>query len=175
MRRLLLLALALGLTGCDLTMTRQPKYGAQAPAALFPNDSESQTPPDGTVAQGAVAWTQAAQTPPPATPALLARGRERHAIFCQPCHGASGDGDGVIVQRGFPRPPSYQDAKVRGASGAQLFGAITNGYGVMFPYAERIPPQDRWAIVAYVRALEVAHDLGAPNPPPARGGAGGPA
>jgi mono/diheme cytochrome c family protein len=172
-RALFVLIAAVALSGCDLTMTRQPRYGYQSKAPLFPDDTESQTPPDGVVAQGAPAWKNAAASPPAATPALLARGRERHAIFCQPCHGVAGDGDGVIVQRGFPRPPSYQDLKVRGASGAQLFDVITHGYGVMFPYAERIPPEDRWAIVAYVRALEVAHDLGAPNPPPAVGGQGG--
>ncbi|WP_216839084.1 cytochrome c [Caulobacter sp. S45] len=160
------------LAGCDISMERQGKYKTEAPAPLFADGTSAQTPPDDTVAQGALAEEQAAQTPPPATPALLARGRERHDIFCKPCHGVSGEGDGMIVSRGFPRPPSYQDPHVRQATAAHLFDVITHGSGVMFPYAERIPAQDRWAIVAYIRALETTHDLdisGRPSPRTAGG------
>ncbi len=170
------MALAIAATtlgGCDMTMFRQPKYGTQAPAPLFPDNTESQTPPEGAVAQGALADEQASATPPPATPALLARGKERFEIYCKPCHGVSGDGDGVIVARGFPRPPAYSSAQVRSLTGAQIFGVVTNGYGVMFPYGDRVEPRDRWAIVAYIRALELAHDMGeAPVPPPV-GSSGG--
>jgi mono/diheme cytochrome c family protein len=155
---LLLLAASLGVVGCDLSMQKQGKYKTESPAPLFADDTSAQAPPDHTVAQGAETPAQAA-APPPVTPALLARGRERHEIFCQPCHGPAGEGDGTIVGRGFPRPPTYQDPRARQASAAELYGAITNGYGVMFPYAERIPPADRWAIVAYIRALQTAHDL----------------
>jgi mono/diheme cytochrome c family protein len=159
---LALLALPLLLGGCDLSMQRQAKLKTEAPSALFPDGSSAQAPPEHTMAQGAQTPAEAA-TPPPVDAALVARGRERHAIFCQPCHGPAGDGDGTVVGRGFPRPPSYQDAQVRMASGAQLYSVISNGSGVMFPYAERIPPKDRWAIVAYIRALQTVHDSPAPG------------
>jgi mono/diheme cytochrome c family protein len=175
-RAALTLAFAtLALAGCDLTMTKQPKYGPQVAASLFADGTSAQAPPEGTVSQGAVADAQASAAPPPVSLALLQRGQERHGIFCKPCHGVSGEGDGVIVARGFPRPPSYQDDRVRTASPQHLFQVITNGYGVMYPYAERVPPADRWAIIAYIRALEVARDQGAPDVHPPKGSYGGPA
>jgi hypothetical protein len=84
----------------------------------------------------------------------LQRGRERYDIFCTPCHGLSGSGDGMIVRRGFPAPPSYHTARLRAAPAQHFFDVISNGYGVMYSYAPRIEPRDRWAIVAYVRALQ---------------------
>jgi mono/diheme cytochrome c family protein len=163
---LVLLAVA-PLGGCDMTMFRQPKLKAQAPAPLFPDDSESQTPPQGAVAQGALAAEQASAAPPPITAALLARGQDRFQIFCKPCHGVSGAGDGTVVARGFPPPPDYASAQVRALTGAQIFGVITDGYGVMYPYGDRLVPRDRWAVVGYVRVLEAARTLGqAPVPPP---------
>ena len=100
-----------GLCGCtDQSMTKQPHYGPNGPAPVFANGSAAQTPPDGAVAQDAEAYAQASAAPPPVDLALLRRGRERFEIFCSPCHGFEGDGDGAIVRRGFPRPPSYYDA-----------------------------------------------------------------
>ena len=163
----------MGLAACDLTMTKQPKYGPQAAAPLFADGTSAQAPPEGTVSQDGQALVQAAAAPPPVTLALVERGHERHDIFCKPCHGVSGAGDGTIVARGFPRPAPYWDARVSGAPPAHLFDVITHGYGVMYPYAERIPPADRWAIVAYVRALEVAHAQGAPDVKPPAGSGGG--
>lgn len=92
--------------------------------------------------------------PLPVTSALLARGRERFDIYCAPCHSIAGDGDGMIARRGFPAPPSYHTDRLRNAADSHFYQVITNGYGVMYPYADRIAPQDRWAIVAYIRALE---------------------
>ena len=95
--------------------------------------------------------------PPPAPPvsmALLERGRERFDIYCAPCHGRYGDGNGMIVQRGFPHPPSYYSDALRNAPSQHFYDVITHGYGVMFPYADRVEPADRWAIVAYIRALQ---------------------
>ncbi len=175
MRAVLAAGAALLMAGCDLTMTKQPKYGPQATAALFADGTSAQAPPAGTVAQTAVADAQAAAVPPPATLALVERGQERHAIWCQPCHGTSGAGDGIIVARGFPRPPAYWDARVAQATPEHLFAVITNGYGVMYPYAERIAPADRWAIIAYMRALELAHRQGEPDMGPPKGSQGGPA
>ena len=92
--------------------------------------------------------------PLPTTMAVLERGRQRFDIYCAPCHGRSGDGRGMIVQRGFPSPPSYHTEKLRNAPDAHFYRVISRGYGVMYPYADRIAPDDRWAIVAYIRALQ---------------------
>ena len=87
---------------------------------------------------------------------MLARGRERFDIFCSPCHGIAGDGDGMIVRRGFPRPPSFHTGQMRAASDAHLYAVVTDGYGAMSAYATRVEPADRVAIVAYIRALQLA-------------------
>jgi len=93
---------------------------------------------------------------PPITPALLARGRDRFDVFCSPCHGIVGDGDGFVVRRGFPAPPSYHTDRLRSASDAHLYAVITDGYGAMYPYATRLTPSDRMAVVAYIRALQLS-------------------
>jgi mono/diheme cytochrome c family protein len=94
--------------------------------------------------------------PLPITAALLDRGRQRFNIYCAPCHSMAGDGDGMIARRGFPAPPSYHTDRLRNAADSHFYQVITNGYGVMYPYADRIAPQDRWAIVAYIRALQLS-------------------
>jgi mono/diheme cytochrome c family protein len=90
------------------------------------------------------------------TAALLARGRARYAIDCIQCHGPAGDGDGVIPARGFPRPPAFDSPRLRHMTSAHVFDVITNGYGVMYPHAARVAPADRWAIAAYVQALQLS-------------------
>ena len=156
---------AVALGGCgDLGMNRQAKYPPQAPAALFANGSEAQAAPAGTVALGAPERDALALSPPPITLALVERGRERHRIACTPCHGERGDGDGAAVQRGFPAPRSYEDPHFRALSGQAIYAAITEGYGQMYPQAERVTPQDRWAIVAYIRALQLASPPTSPAP-----------
>jgi mono/diheme cytochrome c family protein len=90
------------------------------------------------------------------TDALLARGSERFGIFCAPCHGVAGDGDGVIVAHGFPAPPSYHIDRLLAAPAQHFFDVMTSGYGVMFSYADRVDVQDRWAIAAYIRALQLS-------------------
>jgi len=97
-----------------------------------------------------------ATKPLPITLATLARGRERFDIYCAPCHSVAGDGDGMVVRRGFPRPPSYHTDRLRKAPDAHFYSVITNGYGVMYAYADRVAPDDRWAIVAYIRALQLS-------------------
>jgi mono/diheme cytochrome c family protein len=94
----------------------------------------------------------------PITRAVLDRGRERYDIFCAVCHGRTGEGNGMIVQRGFPSPPSYHITRLRNAPPGYLYYVITNGYGVMYSYASRVQPADRWAIVAYIRALQLSRD-----------------
>jgi mono/diheme cytochrome c family protein len=92
---------------------------------------------------------------------VLERGRERFDIFCAPCHSVAGDGDGMIARRGFPHPPSFHIDRLRDAPDAYIYSVITNGYGAMFPYANRVPADDRRAIIAYIRALQLSQHAGA--------------
>ncbi len=155
MRTLPILFAALLQTACnDVSMTRQNRYGTYTPAALFPDGTEAQALPAGVVAQGDLARTEQAANPPKVDAQLLARGRQRYDIYCSPCHGLSGDGDGMIVRRGFPAPPSYHSPRLRAAPAQHFFDVISNGYGVMYSYGARVEPRDRWAIVAYVRTLQ---------------------
>lgn len=88
------------------------------------------------------------------TEAVLRRGQERYNIFCSPCHNYSGNGQGMIVQKGFVQPASFHDPRLKAAPVGYFFQVITNGYGQMYPYASRVPPEDRWAIAAYIRTLQ---------------------
>ena len=124
--------------------------------------------PTGVVAHGDIARAKAAADPPEVTPTLLRRGQERYEIFCTPCHGLAGRGDGMIVARGFPAPPSYHTARLRAAPARHFFDVITNGYGVMYSYAARVPPEDRWAIVAYIRALQLSQGAKVASVPEAK-------
>jgi mono/diheme cytochrome c family protein len=137
-------------------MQDQPRYDPYGEAELFADGKVMQAPPPGTIARDDPAWTEPYRERPPLTLALLQRGQERYAIFCSPCHGYAGYGDGTVVSRGFPAPPSYHSARLRGAPSRHFFDVITHGYGVMYSYAARVPPADRWAIAAYVRALQIS-------------------
>jgi mono/diheme cytochrome c family protein len=137
-------------------MDDQQKYEAYEAAALFPDGSAMQPPVAGTVARGDLEALRTLAQRPPMTRALLERGHERYDIFCAPCHGRAGDGQGVVVARGFPAPPSYYGERLRGVAPAHVVDVITNGYGVMYDYAARVPPADRWAIAAYVKALQLS-------------------
>ncbi|MDA9408121.1 c-type cytochrome [Bradyrhizobium sp. CCBAU 45384] len=157
------------LSSCDdVSMTQQKRYGTLSRAALFENGSEAQPLPEGVVAQGDVERKNRTQQRPHISAGLLARGRERYDIYCSPCHGLSGQGDGMIVQRGFPAPPSYHSSRLRAAPAAHFFDVITNGHGVMFSYAARIDPSDRWAIVAYIRALQESQGANVADTPELR-------
>ncbi|HZS85643.1 MAG TPA: cytochrome c [Stellaceae bacterium] len=147
---LLLAALAL-VAACD-NMANQPKQNPYEAYTVeqFPQD---RTPPPNVVAR-----ERPETAPPPVTLALLRRGQERFGIYCTPCHGRLGDGDGMIVQRGFPHPPSYHIDRLRNAPIQHFYDVITHGYGAMFPYAVRVDPEDRWAIAAYIRALQASQD-----------------
>lgn len=155
--RAVLASFALLLTGCDdQSMRQQKRYETYAPSQLWPDGTSARPLPEGVVAQGDPARAAQATNPPEVTSVLLARGRERYEIFCTPCHGIDGRGDGMIVQRGFPKPPSYHSDRLRAAPARYMFDVITNGYGVMYSYAARVSPEDRWAIVAYIRALQLS-------------------
>jgi mono/diheme cytochrome c family protein len=97
---------------------------------------------------------------------LLSGGRARFDIFCAPCHGRAGDGQGVIVQRGFPAPPTYHQDRLRTLSDRDIVDVVTRGYGAMFGYADRVEPSDRWAIVAYIRALQLSQQANVSQLPP---------
>lgn len=150
-----LLASAFLLAGCDQNMDAQPRYSEYSRAPLF-RGSALRKPPAGAVDRDALAEQAAMRTKPLLTAALLERGRQRFDIFCSPCHGANGDGNGIIVERGMPRPTSYHAERLRNAEDQHLFDVISNGYGAMYSYGARVPPRDRWAIVSYIRALQLS-------------------
>lgn len=154
-RWLTIVALGGLLAGCDQNMDEQPRYSEYSRAPLF-RGSVLRRPPENTVARDDLEREKASNTKPVLSAELLARGRERFGIFCSPCHGAGGDGTGMVVQRGMPRPTSYHDDRLRTAEDQYFFDVITNGHGAMYSYAARVPPADRWAIVAYIRALQLS-------------------
>jgi mono/diheme cytochrome c family protein len=124
-------------------------------------------PPE-TVPRGTAARTAALAPPgPTATPDLIGRGRERFLIFCSPCHGVGGSGDGSVVSRGFPAPPSYHQERLRGLSPAEIVTVITRGKGLMSAYADRVPPEDRWAIAHFVKELQMRGETSVPRAEPA--------
>jgi len=154
MRRMLLIAM-LALGGChqNLTMSNQKKLHEWERSSVFPNGKVLQSPAPGSVSREQDLGNVLAEKPP-MTLALVQRGRERFNIFCSECHGPTGDADGIVVQRGFPRPPSFHEVRLVNAPDEHFVDVITNGYGVMYSYADRVPPADRWAIAAYIRALQ---------------------
>jgi cytochrome c553 len=160
------LALAAAATGCRRDMFDQPFSKPLEPSDFFQDNHMASRPlVPHTVARGhlnadPVFYTGKVGTnlvttfPFPITREVLERGRERFDIYCAPCHGRTGDGNGMIVQRGFPAPPSYHIDRLRQAPAGYFFDVITHGYGVMYPYAERVEPAERWAIAAYIRVLQ---------------------
>ena len=97
--------------------------------------------------------------------AVVERGQERYQIYCQPCHGLAGYGDGMIVKRGFAKPPTYHQERLRKVADGYIYDVIANGYGSMYSYGARVPPRDRWAIVAYIRALQRSQNASASEMP----------
>ena len=142
-----LLACLLALSACD-DMIHQPKKNAYADSSVGP----------GPVPQETVDYRTKKVAPPPVTLALLDRGQQRFRIYCTPCHSELGDGNGMVVQRGFPPPPSYHNERLRNVPVAHIYDVITNGYGAMYSFAYRVQPADRWAIAAYIRALQRSQD-----------------
>lgn len=164
-----LAVVALMLFGCRLDMHLQPKYLPYQPTDFF-GDGRSERPPvPGTVARGHLRIDELMFTgeengvasnrfPFPITRADLERGRERYNIYCTPCHDYTGSGNGMIVQRGFPHPPSYHIQRLRDAPVGHFFEVMTNGFGAMYSYAARVTPQDRWRIAAYIRVLQLSQN-----------------
>lgn len=122
----------------------------------------------GVALQGAAAYPDDIELfPITVTKEVVGRGKERYEIFCSACHGYTGNGDGMIVRRGFRRAASFNDDRLRQAPVGHFFDAITNGWGAMPSYAPQIPPEDRWAIVAYLRALQLSQQNQTPPAAPA--------
>ncbi len=173
------LAAAALAAGCRQDMHDAPRYKPLAESAFFADGAAARPLPAGTVARGQLREDKlfhtgrtpegslAMEVPMPVTRALLTRGRERFDIFCAPCHGALGDGRGMVVQRGYKQPASFHDERLRRAPAGYFFYNITNGFGVMSSYASQIPPEDRWAITAYIRALQLSQRVDASRLTPA--------
>jgi len=181
LKKLLLLPLLVLVSGCHTDMWRQPKHDAYDASDFFP-DGQANRPliPD-TIARGKLReddrfftgvenkrWID--RLPVAVTKDLLLRGQERFNIFCSPCHGQIGDGNGMIAQRGLntERPvSSLHTQRLREMPVGHFYDVITNGYGAMYSYASRVEPQDRWAIVAYIRALQFSQNAKVADADPA--------
>ena len=160
--------LLMAVVGCHTDMWHQPKLKAQSENRFFADGKTDRTPLANTVAVGNLRTDEVfytgkqdgkpvSQMPMPVTLELLKRGQQQYDAFCSPCHGKSGDGQGMIAQRGLAlrrQPASYHTDRLRGMPVGYFYDVITNGFGVMYSYASRIPPEDRWAIAAYVRVLQ---------------------
>lgn len=151
--KLLLLVLPL-IAGCKQDMADQPRHDPLEGSKQFADGMSARAPVEGTVTRDADLAATPGKFPFPVATALLERGQQRFDIFCSPCHGRTGDGHGMVVQRGFPAPPSYHQDALRNAPDRHFYDVISNGYGAMYSYAARVPSADRWAIVAYIRALQ---------------------
>jgi len=164
-----LIALALVLSACGRNMAEQPRVGALQATPFFADGSGSRPLIEGTVSrerggidpvffsgQGPAGFVT--EMPIELTYELLARGQERYDIFCSMCHGYTGHADGMVVSRGYPRPTSFHEQRLLDAPVGYYVSAITNGFGRMYSYASRIPPEDRWAIAAYVKALQLSQN-----------------
>ncbi len=184
---------ALALAGCrgmvsseppihiNPNMDNQEKFQAQEANPFFADGRAMRTPVAGTVARGFLKADVAfntgrttgggfvAASPVPRTRELLQRGQQRFNIYCSPCHGKAGDGQGIIMtgQYGYTPAPSYHDARLRGVEDGYIFNVATNGVRSMPGYAQQIPVADRWAIVAYIRALQRAQNASATDVPAA--------
>jgi mono/diheme cytochrome c family protein len=150
---------AINVTGADSRAARSLMVAGNAPSTPATNGAGTMgnmgPTGDYRVRGGGATMTK---FPFPVTKAVILRGQERYNIYCAPCHGMTGDGDGMIVRRGFSQPPTYHQDRLRKAPVGHFFDVITNGYGAMYSYGSRVEPEDRWAIVAYVRALQLARN-----------------
>jgi len=161
-----LLTLALA-GGCRQKMANQPRYDPLEPSDFFADGMSARPRIEGTVARGELSGNPFFDTgkvngavangfPMPVTLEVVNRGENRFNIYCSQCHGRVGDGNGMIPSRGYRRPPSFHTETLRNATTGHLFDVMTNGFGAMPPYGRMIPPQDRWAIVAYIKALQLS-------------------
>lgn len=164
---LLVLSALLLLAGCRADMQNQPYQRPLAESDFYADKRSARPLVEGTVARGheradtyfytgKIGNEDGNDMPFPVTADVMQRGQQRFNIYCSPCHGETGNGDGMIVQRGFKRPPSYHTDRLRRAPIGYFFDVITNGFGVMLDYSQQVKPEDRWAIAAYIRALQLS-------------------
>jgi len=145
-------------------MADQPKNRPLSPSEFFADGRSERPLVENTVARGSIADDalvvpkDSNAFPLPVDWKLLERGEERYNIFCSPCHGLQGDGNGMIAMRGVKRPPTYHQDRLRQSPNGYFYDVITNGFGQMYSYSAQIPPRDRWAIIAYVRALQFSRN-----------------
>jgi mono/diheme cytochrome c family protein len=180
------------ISACAGNHRDQPYYEPQDPSAFFTDGKAARPLVPNTVAQGQERLDEQMYRgtlngklvntfPFPITEEVMQRGKQRYEAFCVPCHGFAGNGDGMIVRRGYSRPTSYHDARLRGEPLGHYFDVITNGWGAMPSYADQVYPRDRWAIIAYIRALQLSQNANVrelpaevrerlDNPPPADAG-----
>jgi mono/diheme cytochrome c family protein len=160
-----LLAAGFLLAGCRQDMHDQPRFKPYAKSDFFADQRSARPLVDGTIARGQlrddelletgkVAGTLSDVFPFPVTESMLERGRDRYDIYCSPCHGKTGQGDGMIVRRGLRRPPPFHQDRLRQAAPGYLFDVVSRGFGAMPDYAAQVPVRDRWAIIAYLRVLQ---------------------
>jgi mono/diheme cytochrome c family protein len=163
----LLIVLMLGAAACRQDMHDQPKYTPYKPSDFFADRRSARPAIEGTIAQGRLFDDELLYTgriggqpstvfPFAVDDALMRRGRERYDIYCSPCHGLTGEGDGMVVQRGYRGPPSLIADRLRQAPPGYVYDVITNGFGAMPDYAAQVPVRDRWAIAGYIRALQLS-------------------
>ena len=166
-------ACILPLTGCQLKqdMAHQPKARPLAPSEFFADGRSERPLIENTVARGALADDalfvpkDSNSFPLQLNLQLLERGEDRYKIFCTPCHGLQGDGNGLISMRGMKHPPSFHQDRLRQEANGYVYDVVTNGFGAMFGYSAQIPPRDRWAIIAYIRALQLSRNARATDLP----------
>jgi mono/diheme cytochrome c family protein len=181
-----LLVAAAALVGCRQDMHDQPKFIPLRPSEFFADGRSERPLIEGTVARGHLNDDTALYTgkgqdgklldtfPFAVTADVVERGQDRYNIYCAPCHDRTGAGDGMIVKRGYRKPPSYHIDRLRQVPNGYLYDVITSGFGAMPDYAAQIPPRDRWAIVAYIRALQLSQHASSGDVPAAeRGQLGG--
>jgi len=170
--------LALASVGCRQDMQDQPKFIPLRPSDFYDDGRSERQLVEGTVARGhlnddVLYYTGKGpdgqfsnEFPFPVTKEVIERGHQRFNVYCTPCHGRLGDGNGMVVQRGYRRPPSYHIDRLRQVPNGYIFDVITNGFGAMQDYAAQIPVADRWAIVAYERALQLSQHATLEDVPP---------
>jgi hypothetical protein len=166
----------IGMAGCGYSlrqdMANQPRQNPLSPSSVFPDGRSERPLNENTVARGEVANDaflvpkDSNAFPLPLTPKLLERGQERFGIFCSPCHGLQGDGQGMVAMRGMKHPPSFHQERLRQEPNGYIYDVVSNGFGAMYGYSAQIPPQDRWAIIAYVRALQLSRNAHVADLPP---------
>jgi len=177
-RFLILFFFTLMAAGCERFMYDQPKFKPHEPTPFFADGNSSRPTIEDTVARGHLRLDDSLDTglvggqpltrfPRPITRSLLARGRQRFDIYCAPCHGRLGDGRGVVVERGFKvKPPSFHDERLRSAPPGHFVQVMRDGFGSMYSYRDRVSPEDRWAITAYIRALQRSQNARLEDVPP---------